>query len=123
MTYEPREPMVSQREIERKYSKLLKDVESNDFYKVDLTNRINCYVCSCKHITKTKDVDAGVTPFMINCESCGQSAHSTFFKDIVPDKPHTWEWYRPSLNQVLKMRKNEWMLDHVLMGGLELRRI
>lgn len=124
LNHENKEPMISQREIERKYSKLLNDVETNDFYKVDLTNRVNCYVCqTCKHITKTKDIDSGVTPFMSHCESCGNYAQSTFYKDIAPDQPHTWEWFRPSLKQVLKMRKNEGMLDHILSGGLELRKI
>ena len=115
--------MQSQREIERKYSKLLKDVETNVFYKIDLTNRVNCYVCGCGHITKTKDVDAGVTPFMHKCEKCGQMAQSTFYKDIVPEQQPTEEWFRPTLKQVLKMRKNEGMLDHILQGGLDVRRV
>ena len=115
--------MQSQREIERKYNKLLKDVETNDFYKIDLTNRVNCYVCGCGHITKTKDVDAGVTPFMHKCEKCGQMARSTFYKDVAPEQQATEEWFRPTLKQVLKMRKNEGMLDHILQGGLDVRRV
>lgn len=114
--------MQSQREIERKYNKLLKDVETNDFYKIDLTNRVNCYVCECGHITKTKDVDAGVTPFMHTCEKCGQMARSTFYKDIAPEQRATEEWFRPTLKQVLKMRKHEGMLDHILQGGLDVRK-
>ena len=115
--------MQSRREIKRKYNKLLKDVETNEFYKIDLTNRVNCYVCSCGHITKTKDVDAGVTPFMHTCEKCGQMARSTFYEDIVPEQQPTEEWYRPTLKEVLKMRKNEGMLDHILQGGLDVRRV
>ena len=115
--------MQSQREIERKYNKLLKDVETNDFYKIDLTNRVNCYACDCSHITKTKDIDAGVTPFMHICEKCGQTAKSTFYRDIAPKQQPTEEWYRPTLKKVMKMRKNEALLDHVLQGGLIVRKI
>lgn len=115
--------MKSQREIARKYNKLLKSVETDDFYKIDLANRVNCYVCSCGHITKTKDIDAGVTPFMHKCEKCGQMAQSTSYKDIVPEQQPTEEWYRPSLKKVLKMRKNEGMLHHIFQGGLCVRRV
>lgn len=115
--------MESQRSVERKYQKLMEDVATKDYYKIDLTNRVNCYVCSCGRITKTKDVDAGVTPFMFNCEKCGGEARSTFYKDIAPDQQPTIEWYRPTLKQVLKMRNKPGMLDHILQGGLDDRKI
>lgn len=85
---------MSRREIERRYNKLMKDVETNEFYtKVDLTNRVNCYVCqTCKHVTKTIDVDAGVTPFVHRCGRCGQIAHSTFYRDIAPHLKPVQEW-------------------------------
>lgn len=115
--------MISQREVERRYKKLMHDVENDDYYKVDLTNRINCYVCDCGHITKTKDIDAGVTPFYFNCEKCGGMARSTFFTDIAPQQPPTFEWYRPSLEECLKMRKKPELLEHILKGGLRYRSI
>ena len=115
--------MISQREVERRYNKLLKDVETDDYYKIDLTNRVNCYVCDCGHITKTKDIDAGTTPFFHRCERCGTLAKSTFYKDIIPDKQPTEEWYRPTLKEAYKMRKEPEMLNHVLNGGLALRKI
>jgi hypothetical protein len=115
--------MLSQREIQRRYNKLVKDIQTNEFYKIDLTNRVNCYVCNCGHITKTKDIDAGVTPSMHKCEKCGEMARSTFYKDIAPKQYPTEEWFRPTLKQVLKMRKNEGMLDHILQGGLDIRKI
>ncbi|AOW08720.1 hypothetical protein [Flavobacterium gilvum] len=117
--------MKSQREVERLYYKLIQDVKTNDFYtKVNLENRVNCYVCdSCGNITKTKDIDAGVTPMFFSCEKCGQRARSTFFNDIVPNKQPTIEWYRPSLHECLKMRSKEAALDHVLNGGLNFRKI
>lgn len=121
--YTPNEPRESKRSVTEKYLNLINDVDTNDFYDIDLTNRVNCYVCPCGHITKTKDVDAGVTPFMFTCEACGNVAQSTFYKDIIPDKPHTIEWYRPNLKETLKLRKNPGTLEHVLAGGLMDRKI
>jgi len=116
--------MKSQREVIRKYEKLLQDVATKDFYKIDLTNRVNCYTCqSCSGITKTKDVDAGVTPFMHSCVYCGQTAYSSFYKDIAPSIKPVQEWYRPTLAQCLKMRSDEGLLEHVLNGGLDVRKI
>ncbi len=73
--------MISQREVKKRYNKLMNDVKTKDFYKVDLTNRVNCYVCDCGHITKTKDIDSGVTPFTFTCEKCKGTAKSTFYND------------------------------------------
>lgn len=115
--------MISQRELERKYSALLNDVATKDYYKIDLTNRVNCYVCSCGHITKTKDVDAGITPMFFNCEKCSKSATSNFYRDIVPNQNPTIEWYRPTLKELMKKRVNEDFIDHVLRGGLNYRKI
>lgn len=112
---------MNKKEIEKRYNVLLEDVKTKDFYKVDLSNRVNCYKCtSCEHITKTKDVDAGVTPMMFNCEACGGNAMSTFYKDVAPTKKHTIEWYRPTLSQLFKM--DSAMIEHVLMGGLDDRK-
>jgi len=116
--------MKSQRQVEKQYMKLLQDVETKEFYtSIDLTNRVNCYICKCGHITKTKDVDAGVTSFIFSCEKCGGEATSTFYNDILPQSKPTFEWYRPSLKEVLKMRKDTGMLEHILMGGLDVRKI
>ncbi len=114
---------LSKRQVEKRYNKLLADVKKSDFYtSIDLNNRVNCYVCSCGHITKTKDIDSGVTPFIFTCEKCEREARSTFFKDIAYGQNPTFEWYRPTLKQVLKMRKNPAWLDHVLKGGLDYRK-
>lgn len=118
------ESMMSQREVERKYNSLLHDVATKDYYKIDLANRVNCYSCkTCGHITKTKDIDAGVTPFMSICEECNGIAYSSFYKDIAPNQQPTFEWYRPSLKECLKMRKEPESLDHIFNGGLEYRKI
>ena len=115
--------MKSQRELTKSYNTLIERVKNEDFYKIDLTNRVNCYSCSCGHITKTIDIDAGVTPMMFSCEDCGGMARSNFYKDIAPLQEPTIEWYRPDLRQALRMRKNQGLLGHILQGGLAHRKI
>lgn len=111
--------MKSQRQVEREYKEML---EQNQ--KEVLPNRVNCYTCpSCRHITKTIDVAHGVTPMFHACEQCKTMASSSFYKDIAPDQQPTQEWFRPTLKQCMKMRKNEGLLEHILMGGLEVRKI
>jgi len=110
------------KEIKEKYNKLLNDVKTKDFYKIDLTNRVNCYICkNCGHITKTKDIDAGVTPFMFNCENCDEFAYSRFYNDVAPELKPTFEWYRPTLKELLKMHPV--LQEHILNGGLHYRKI
>jgi transcription elongation factor Elf1 len=115
--------MESQGEVTRKYHKLLEDVATKDFYKrIDLTNRVNCYRCSCGQITKTIDIDAGVTPIFFGCENCGLQATSSMYKDIAPNLKPTIEWYRPKLHEVIKMRSKPHLLEHILRGGLDHRK-
>jgi hypothetical protein len=113
-----REPMASVREVTRKYNAMLVN------QKEVAPNRVNCYSCKCGHITKTIDRDHGVTPFLYDCEKCGAyDATSTFYHDIAPDQSPTQEWYRPLLPEVLKLRNKANVLDHILNGGLEVRKI
>jgi|SRR6478609_83849 len=114
------------RAITKQYNELIEKVKTDKFYTdVDLTNRVNCYNCThCHHTTKSKDIDSGVTPFMFTCEKCGRPAYSTFYNDTAPTQEPTWEWFRPTLKQCLRMRiHNTALLDHVLSGGLDFRRI
>jgi hypothetical protein len=116
--------MISIRELQRKYTKLQEQVKTDSYFKIDLTNRVNCYTCTkCGHITKTKDIDPGVIPFMFTCEKCNSTATSSFLKDIAPKQQPTIEWYRPSFSEVLKMRKRPELLDHIFNGGLGCRKI
>lgn len=78
----------------------------------------------CGNKFKTIDRDAGVTPMFLMCDICGNLARSNFYKDIAPELQPTTEWYRPTLKQLLKMRgKDNGVIEHVLNGGLECRRI
>ena len=118
--------MESQREVTRKYNQLLQDVATKDFYKIDLTNRVNCYRCKngkCGHITKTIDIAPGVTPMFFECEVCGSQTTSTMYLDIAPTQEPTFQWDRPTLNEVMKFRKKPGLLNHILSGGLVVRKI
>lgn len=108
----------SVKQITKAYEKLLIEVKNDDFYQVDLTNRVNNYLCKNGHITKTKDVDAGVTPFMTRCFYCDEMAKSTFYNDYIPTEHPVKEFYRPTLKETLKLRQQPNLIDHILKGGL-----
>lgn len=110
-----REPQISEREIERKYSKL--DIKLAD------PNRINCYTCPKGHITKTIDIHHGVTPMFNSCSVCGMQSTSSWYKDIAPDIEPTYEWFVPTLAEVKKYKNQPDMLDHIFNGGLDYRKI
>ena len=112
--------MMSVRECTRRYNEMSKTYEA----KAE-PNRVNCYQCDkCGSITKTIDVDDGVTPFYYQCEHCKNPvARSTMYYDIAPNQKPTQEWYRPTLKEVLKLRKNPSMLEYILNGGLDVRPI
>jgi hypothetical protein len=119
---------MTEQQIEEKYNALMQDVATKHYYtRINLTNRVNCYVCPspiCNHITKTRDVDAGVTPMHHRCEKCGGWASSTGYRDFRPDQQPTQEWFRPTLEQVQQIAKeNPYLLDHILSGGLDVRPI
>jgi RNase P subunit RPR2 len=112
--------MISQRQVQRQYEKLMHEVKTKEFYTdIDLASKINCYTCeNCGHVTKTKDIDPGVTPFIMQCPACKETATSSFYNDIAPHIEPSVEWYRPSLEETMKLRKNPGTLEHVLHGGL-----
>lgn len=113
--YQHRTPMMSQGELEKKYSKI--EIKPAD------ENRVNCYVCKCGYVTKTIDIHEGVTPMFLTCDCCKGTGISTGYHDITPDKAPEYEWFVPTLQEFLKHRKSPAMIEHLLLGGLELRRI
>lgn len=117
--------MKSQRQVEKDYQNLMRDVATKEFYQIDLTNRRNTYVCDKNsHAIVTIDRHAGVTPMFILCPHCSGRAESKFYNGGIPGVEPSHEWYRPTLKDCLKMRnKNESLLDHVLNGGLVFREI
>lgn len=109
---------MTEKQITKQYNKLVNDAAKNPVP----ADRFNCYTCACGHITKTVDATSGVTPLFFPCVKCGASASSSFYEDLRPDSPAEVEWYRPSLEKVLWLKdRNEPLLEHILMGGLEYR--
>jgi len=114
-----RNNMKSLRQIEREYNKML-----TKFTEPVEPDRLNVYTCVNGHSIKTIDVDAGVTPMLLTCAICQGDAKSSFFKDTRPDLEVSHEFYRPDLHFTMKkLRKSPSMLEHVLLGGLMLRKV
>jgi hypothetical protein len=105
---------MNKKKIEKAYNQMLLNVEK---ISMDIDrSRINCYVCPAGHITKTVEIDKGVTPFMILCPYCDKMAQSTFYKEVAPDHIPRYEWYRPSLEETLKESASS--RQYILDGGL-----
>lgn len=72
------------------------------------------------HIRRIVEIykDKGVTPFTMRCTRCGGTMYhtKTFDKKTVPPYVMVFDWYRPTLEQTLKM--SDGMIDHILNGGL-----
>jgi hypothetical protein len=117
--HENRDPVMSQKEIFRKYNKMMA-MHAEPVKK----NRVNCYTCVvCGLITKTIDIDNGTTPFITGCGYCGGDAYSSFYNDIVPNDKPIIEWYRPTLKETLRLANKHDKLEHILLGGLIPREI
>lgn len=111
--------MISQREVERKYSKLENKI----------SNKINVYICEvCKSKIKTIDLVEGTTPMIINCNFCltdfkFNTMRSTFYKDDYPDIKITKAWIRPSLKRCYKLRKKTRNIRIYFNGRIRIRRL
>lgn len=108
---------MERKEIEKKYCKLTKEIESMRMY--DGRNTVDRYLCEkCGGFLHTTYKDKGVTPFTITCPMCGgiMSHTQTFKKEAVPDYIEVKKWYRPTLKQTLKMSESS--IEHILNGGL-----
>lgn len=105
-----------------------------------IKERMNIYICEHGCHNVTVDVDKGVTPFMIACEfkgrpdrpanpakmkngKCIGTAKSCMYpKELPANAPYpvpTHEWYRPDLEEYVKLPKDE--KEHVEKGGLLMR--
>lgn len=87
-----------------------------------LQGRWNAWDCpTCGAVLVSIDRDEGTTPFMLACRAtgCMGSAQSRFYPKGDPPSEPEWEWYRPADGEAVPER----MQEHVLMGGLLLRRI
>ena len=92
----------------------------------------NLYVCigdsmgvgttsaeGCGQAMWTIDREPGVTPFLTMCRHCGGYAQSKAYR-VPQDTVADYEWYRPD---AFRPDDSAWTRDHVLNGGLLLRKI
>lgn len=108
---------MKREDIEKKYNELVNTIEAKIMY--DGREKVDRYTCEdCGHIIYTTYRDKGVTPFTVRCNRCGGTKYhdKTYDKKSVPDYVLVIDWYRPTLEDTLKM--SDGMIDHVLNGGL-----
>lgn len=106
-------------QIEKRYNGLVNGIEEKKMY--DGRNTVDRYVCdTCGYMIHTTYRDKGVTPFTMPCTRCGGTMYhtKTFDKKTVPTYVPVFDWYRPTLEQTLKM--SDAMIEHILAGGLVL---
>lgn len=116
---------MNKRQVAKRYNEMINFPQNKGELK---EGRVNCYRCDdCGTITKTIEIDKGVTPFFHFCsnENCDSFAASAFYEDILPDSEPIEEWYRPTLEETLELLKRGYMgsVDHILQGGLDVRKI
>lgn len=83
--------------------------------------RILCYGCqACSTVTVTRQIDDGVTAFIIPCPECGGPAmhFGTDGTEFIYGPP-TREWFRRAPDDAM----NRDLRDHIERGGLDLREI
>jgi hypothetical protein len=86
--------------------------------------RKNLYQCERdpSHLIVTVDLEAGVTPFLIECERCKEEGHRASMKSAMYHlhamTVATHEWYRPDSLAGF----SRWTRDHLEKGGLILRK-
>lgn len=85
----------------------------------------NVYKCAhCGAETVTVDLDEGVTPFMIDCDKCGEMMTSSFY-NVDQDLEPTHEWYMPGAEERIRLAASlagfALLKSHVNRGGLILR--
>jgi ribosomal protein L40E len=109
---------MNKEQIKKEYNKLVSEIEEKKMY--DGRNTVDRYICKrCGAHLYTTYIDKGVTPFTIQCRKCslGTMMHDkTFRKETVPPYVVVLGWYRPTLEQSLKM--SDAAIHHVLQGGL-----
>lgn len=104
--------MIPKSEIKRRYALI------EGMYGGCKQGVIVCYECPhCAHVTKTLTVAEGIVPNQHNCENCNTLARRNGIADPVPNKPHTQEWHRPGVSELLKSDNSRY-IEQVLQGLL-----
>lgn len=110
---------MKKEEIEKRYNELVNGIEEMKMY--DGRQTVDRYTCdTCGHFIYTTYRDKGVTPYTIMCKRCGGTKYHdiTYDRKTVPSYVVVFDWYRPPLEDVLRMSKG--MIEHILNGGLVL---
>ncbi len=80
--------------------------------------KLNIYTCDrCHGHVVTKDLDAGVTPFLIPCSTttgCKGFMKSSMYRVFDQGMKPDLVWYRPGADEIVP----EDMREHVARGGL-----
>jgi hypothetical protein len=96
-------------------------VADGEFKSAAGKGKLNIYVCErCKGHTVTRDMDDGVTPFMIACratKACSGWMKSSFYRVFDQSMREDFQWYKPS--KAARLTRSE--IEHVNKGGLLLR--
>jgi hypothetical protein len=83
---------------------------------------VNIYTCdACRGHIVTRDLERGVTPFMLRCEAtegCTGTMTSSMYRVFDQNMLEDYQWYRPTEDQQL----TDWEREHVSKGGLLLRK-
>lgn len=78
--------------------------------------RVNIYRCKdCGWSVVTKDVDDGVTPFLIACRACSKGLAQSSFYNVRQDLDHAAEW-RHEMPEEYKGDRDS--IKHFEQGGL-----
>jgi len=92
-------------------------VEGNAGY----AGRLNIYACEkCRGHIVTRDLHAGVTPFMLRChatDGCAGMMKSSLYRVFDQSVRETHQWVRPAEGDDVDPR----LFGHIAMGGLILR--
>ena len=112
--------MMTKKQIKLAYKDMLRRAADNVETSPEQQGLTNCYTCkNCHHVDKYYYADSGTTPMVVECTRCKKrGSFSAMMRDLLPLQTPNQEWFRPSLNDTLKMAGHKHMLHHVLNGGL-----
>jgi hypothetical protein len=88
----------------------------------EAAGKVNNYVCrECRGRIVTVNRVQGTTPFLVLCDAkpgCKGMMQSVLYRCDQSERP-THEWFRPTLKEAKRQGLD--MLQHVKMGGLDIR--
>ena len=112
---------MDKEDVKKRYDERVSKIEEVRMY--DGRGAVDRYICdTCGHMMHTTYKDKGVTPFTVRCPKCNGTMYhkKTFRKDTVPGWVDVKNWYRPTLEQTLRMPEHT--IEHILNGGLILEK-